>query len=267
MAIVISDSVVLALGDDAPNPRIGWHNLVTENNVAADEEDTDYPVENLANPVTYLYWKGTSTDPQSVTVTLSEAQTVNYIGVARHNFGSTGAQYVVESSANGSDWTELHDPRVPANDFALIHEFDDEFAQYFRVTITPGSAAPQIAVLYVGQITRLQRKVYVGHTPFPFGKKTTVSSGFSEDGQFLGRIVRRKTYESAISLSNLTPAWVRSELQPFLDASDERPYFWAWKPATYPLEVGYAWKMGDADVSNALPNGFMTASWRFQGIR
>lgn len=267
MAIVISDSVVLALGDDAPNPRIGWHNLVTESNVSADEEDADYPIENLANPVTYLYWKGTSTSEQAVTVTLAEAATVNYIGVARHNFGSSGAQYVVESSADGESWTELHDPRVPANDFALIHEFDDEFAQHFRVNITPGSAAPEIGVLYVGAITRLQRKVYVGHVPFPFGRKTTVSSGFSEDGQFLGRVVRRLTYEGAIELKHLTPAWVRSTLDPFIEVAASRPYFWAWKPVTYPLEVGYAWMNGDADVQNMLPNGMMSASWRFQGIR
>lgn len=272
MPIVISDDVVLsaeaiAAGITGNNPRIGWHNIVTEANVFADLEDPDFPAVNLANPATYLKWKGESTtSEQSVGVTLSPAQTVNYFAIARHNLGTIGAEYVFEYSTNGSTWTPLTAPQVPANDNVLMHEFPDTFASHFRLLMTSNADAPEIAVLYIGQILRLERRIYVGHAPIVFGRDTTVSVGVSEEGEFLGRVVRRRMYQSAVTMGNLTPAWYRTYLDPFFHAAAAIPFFWAWRPGGYPLEVGYAWLEGDGKMSNQRPNGMVEMSFQMQGI-
>lgn len=252
---------------DERHPRIGWHNLVTEDNVTATEEDADHPVTLLANPATYLYWKGETTGEQFVTVAFGSSLTVNYVGIARHNFGTTGAQYIVEYSTNGSTWTPLTDiTTAPDDDRVIINEFVDTAATHIRLRIDPGSAIPEIGVLYVGSMLRLQRRIYVGHTPLPFGRVTTVSTGVAEDGQFLGRVLRRRMYESAVSMKNLTAAWYRSDLDPFFEAAAETPFFWSWRPDGFPNECGFAWLTNDPKVSNQRSNGMMEVDFSMQGI-
>lgn len=269
--IVISSSVVLspvaAEVVDARNPRIGWHNLVTAENVSADEQSDGEPVVNIANPATYLRWRGTTTAEQSVQVSLSAAVDVNYFAIAKHNLGSSGATIVFQSSTDGVFWTNVTYPSVLNTDHVVIHEFDMVFARYFRLLILPGSEPPSISVLYLGKILVLQRRIYVGHTPLPFGRKTTVSNGRSESGEFLGRTLRRQFLESSVDLQNLTPTWYRQYLEPFIEAAITRPFFWCWRPSSYPSECGYAWLADDVKMQNARANGMVSASFHMQGVR
>lgn len=268
--IVISSSMVLGAGDDQideRNPRIGWQSIVTASNVSADQANALFPVTNLGNPFTYSRWAGLNTLEQSIRVTLASARTVNYLGIARHNLGSSAAGYVLEYTTNGTDWLQALTPRMPPDDTAVLHEFDDVFARIFRLRLTPGSAAPSIAVLYLGQVLRLQRRIYVGHTPIVYGRRSTVSSGFSESGQFLGRVLRRQMLESSVSMQNITPEFYRNQMDPFFEAAPTTPFFFAWRPSSYPREVGYAWVTGDPDVSNQRANGMMQASMSMMGIR
>ncbi len=268
--IHISSSVVLGpLGDpvDARNPRIGWHNLATAENVSADEQAAGEPVVNIANPATYLRWRGTTTSEQSVQVSLIAAAEVNYFAIAKHNLGSSGATIQFQSSTDGSTWDNVTSPIVLNTDYVVIYEFDTVFAQYFRLLITPGSAPPSISVLYLGEILILQRRIYVGHTPLVYGRKTTVSNGRSESGEFLGRVLRRQFLESSVDLQNITPTWYRQYFEPFSEAATTQPFFWSWRPASYPNECGYAWLADDTKMSNQRSNGHVQCSFSMQGIR
>lgn len=268
--IVISSSVALAPSEvsaDERNPRIGWHNLVTADNVTADEEAEDEPVVNIANAATYLRWRGTTTGDQSVSVDLSAAQDVNYFAIAKHNLGSTGATVTFQSSTDGSAWTDVTTPLMFSSDNVVIYEFDTVFARFYRIFIEPGSAAPSIAVLYIGETLVLQRRIYVGHTPLPYGRNTTVSNGRSESGEFLGRVLRRQFLESSVSLQNITPAWYRANMEPFIQSATTRPFFWSWKPSSYPDECGYAWLSDDVKMSNQRANGMVQCSFQMQGVR
>jgi hypothetical protein len=268
--IIISSSVVLsstAAAVDARNPRIGWHNLVTADNVFADEETDDEPAINIANPATYLRWRGESINEQSVQVSLSAAQDVNYFAIAKHNLGSSGATLTFQYSTDGSTWVDATSAQVLNTDYVVIHEFDTIFASFFRLLITPGSEPPSIAVLYIGETLVLQRRIYVGHTPLPFGRKTTVSNGRSESGEFLGRVLRRQFLESSVDLKNLTPQWYRQYMEPFIQAATTQPFFWAWRGSQFPNETGYAWLSDDTRMANQLSNGFVSCSFSMQGIR
>jgi hypothetical protein len=267
--IVISQSVVLASFEaaDERNPRIGWHNLVTADNVTADEEAEDEPVSNIANAATYLRWRGTSTSDQTVTVDLSAAQDVDYFAIAKHNLGSTGATLTFQSSTDGSSWTDVTSPLMFNSDNVVIYEFETVFARFFRLSIVPDTAPPSIAVLYIGETMVLQRRIYVGHTPLPYGRKSTVSNGRSESGEFLGRVLRRQFLESAVDLQNITPAWYRTNMEPFIQAATTRPFFWCWRPSSYPDECGYAWLSDDVKMSNQRSNGYVQCSFQMQGIR
>lgn len=270
MSIVISSSVVLADASsdtDGRNPRIGWHNLITTANISATQQAEDEPAVNLANPSTYLKWRGTSTATQSVFVTLSQAEEVNYFAIAKHNFGSTGATITFQSSTDATTWTDVTAPRVLSSDNVVIHEFDPVFARYFRLLIQPGTEAPSMAVMYIGEILVLQRRLYVGHTPLTYGRSTTVSNGRSEAGQFLGRHMRREFLESTAEFQNITPTWYRQKFEPFVEHATTKPFFFAWRPSQYPNEVGYAWTTNDIRPSNARANGMMSMSIPMAGVR
>jgi hypothetical protein len=272
VAIVISDDVVLSAeeveaGVNDNNPRIGWHNLVTSTNVTSDEEAAGFSVVNVANPATYLKWKGETTGVQTVTVDLGSADEINYFGIVGHNFGTDGTNIKLQRSSNGSAWTDVTSARVLANDYAYMEEFADVNYRYYRLHLTPATLVPQLAVFYIGRVLRVQRRLYVGHKPATLNRKTTVSSGFSETGQFLGRVKRRQMLEGKADFKNITPDWYRETFDPFVAAAEEVPWFWAWRPGAYPEEVGFMWLDGDPDVGNDLPNGMMNFSISMTGMR
>lgn len=259
--------IILPAGVTGPNhPRIGYDSIVTAASLSSDQAADGFPIANLGNSATFLLWKGEDATEQSIVVSPGSGQTIDYMGIARHNLGTAGVDYTLESSNNGTDYTEVVTDN-PDDDRAIIHQFDSVSASFFRLTISAGSVAPQMAVLYLGQILSMERRLYVGHTPVPFGLRRTVSTGRSESGQFLGRVRRRETVEFAIDMPNLTPAWVRSDLEPFIDVSDTTPFFWAWRPEDYPAECAFCWTAGDPATTNQRPNGMMDFNVSVQGIR
>ena len=65
---------------------------------------------------------------------------------------------------------------------------------------------------------------------------------------------------------HLTPSWYRTNMVPFVEAGRETPFFFAWRPSSYPLEVGYAWLLNDPQMSNQLPNGMVQVELAMGGI-
>lgn len=268
--IYITPAVALATDpQDANAPWIGWHSVLTRTNVTSDEAADGFPVSNVATTSTSPVekWKGTSTAVQHIQVAEGGSQECDYFGVAKHNFGSTAAVIKLQTSPDASSWTDMTDAIAPGDDNAILFRFEAVTATYWRLHITPGTAAPQVTVFYLGLLLVGERRIYVGHTPLTLGRNQEVVTGLSEDGAFLGRVKRREFLASAVDLKNLTPGWYRTKFDPFAEASVERPFFWAWRPGDYPLEVAYAWVMGGIKPSNQSPNGHMQVAFEMQGIR
>lgn len=268
--IVISPALVLSASPELGpnNPVIGWHNLVTISAVVADDADANYPATNLANASTNLRWQSDTTDEQYLTFTVVTEDEVDYVGLANHNLG-TGQVTVSLEVWDGSEWDEVIPEFIPADDAPILMRFEPTFLTQIRVRLQPPAVdpvVPYIAVAYVGALLVLQRKVYVGHTPITFGRSADVLTGMSESGHFLGRVVLSERLGTSVSLGNLTPEWVRSDLWPFLIASKDTPFFFAWRPQEYPLEVGFAWMMNSPQPSNARSNGMMAVELQMTGI-
>lgn len=259
---------MITLPNDAElpnNPRIGWRTILADGTLAASASADGFPVSELQNPATYLEWRGASAAQHTITLELPSPQTADYVGIARHNFGSAGIAYTLETSDDDVAYSPVATD-TPDDDKVIIHEFASASAQYWRLTLAAGSAAPRIAVLYIGEMLTVERRIYVGHTPIPFGRRRRISTGRSENGQFLGRVRQSTLLATRVSLGNLDPDWYRQNLDPFADASDETPFFWAWRPMAYPDECGYVWLTEEPNPSNQRANGMMQVELSMQGI-
>lgn len=263
MAIYISQDLYLsgALDDgyiNANNPRIGWRDYLQAGSIAADFEEPDYPATNLQNVSTAEYWRSTDNyNTQYLEMQISPAP-VDYFALAGHNLA--GAELQLQYRLDPGDaWSAATPPVIPGDNSAIMWLFPAiQTAAYWRLSIQPSEGVyPRIAVMYLGPVLTLQRRTYVGHTPVNYGRSTAVQSGMSESGQYLGRVVQREVLETALSQQNVDPEFYREKIEPFVKSAITRPFFMAWRPSKYPLEVGYCWLTRNIVPENQLANGFV----------
>jgi hypothetical protein len=262
-ALVIAD---VADGLSLDHPIIGWRNVVTASTIVADTEEASFPASNLANPATHLEWRAADTTEQYLTITTNEVDPIDYIGIARHNFFTAEIAPSIEGFIDGV-WTEIVDQFMPPNDGPLICRYALQSLAQVRIKLPAGSAAARAAVVYAGKLTPLERRIWVGHTPLVHGRKSSVSTGVSESGNFLGRTVTGAWRESTIPLSLLSPDFYRSYIDPFLAVVASRPFFFAHRPQTYPREAGYCWITDDGPVPVPVgPSNLIAFDIKVRGI-
>jgi hypothetical protein len=267
--LVIDIGFVLPVdhGIDGRNPIIGYDNILrlAPTITASSEIDTS-PVSNLRDGSTYQAWQADSAGAQEIIVDNGVAAIADYFGIAVHNIARAGSSVVLAYSTNGTDYTDIGDPISPAADGVIFVRFATITARYWRLTFASGSVPLRMAVLYIGQLLVLQRRIYSGHAPHTFGRRTVMAQGRSEAGHFLGRVIKQEFLEHTIEQKNLTPAWARSYLLPFYDAARLVPFFWAWRPSQYPLEAGFGWLTDDPNGANSGVADLMQATLKVQSI-
>lgn len=268
MSIVIASALVLADAADGlslDHPIIGYHNVVTASNIAATAANASYPASNLANPATHLKWTGTTTGAQYLTITTGYTDEIDYVAVAGHNWATAEIPVSVEGYISGV-WTTIVDEVILANDGPYLGRFDAQVLSQIRIKLAAGSVIPTAAVVYVGKLLTVERQIYVGHIPLTDGIKTSVVNGKSESGNHLGRIVLGEWRESTIPLSLLTPAWFRTYMRPFLTDGRDLPFFFGWRPQTYPREIGYVVLTEDPAPAPVGPSNLISLDLKVTGF-
>lgn len=268
--LVISPNLVLTPTEAArdPNcPLVAWQNVVTAAGIDADYEDPSWPAANLANALTHLQWRSTSTLAQEVNFAIGTVDEVNSLSIANHNFGSAEIAVTVGYYDGGLVWHELVPEMMPADDKPLMYWFTSTSLSSITLRLAAGAAAPRAAVVYVGQLLVLERRIYVDHVPLPHARRVKAVNGRSESGAYIGRIVLQRSRETTIALQLLTPEFLREELDAFLAAAvEDTPFFFAWRPEDYPLEVGYCWLLDDPMPAPASPANLIAVSLKVGGI-
>lgn len=243
------------------NGRLCYKSFVNASNVAATSELASLPITNLANPSTSFGWGASSNADQTITLTNATATAVDYLGIARHNLGEIGAEIRIRfNGVTVRDWSPV------SNQQSLLIIFEEATPTTIQVDLRNMSQAARIAVIYCGQSVKLQRNIYVGHTPVTYGRNRRAIQGVSQSGEYLGEVVLSETLSTQVSLQNLTPDWYRAELDPYFALNPRRPCFFAWRPGKYPAEVAYCWPTGNPQPVNQRSNGMMSINWTFTGI-
>lgn len=261
MSVVISSALVLDPVETGPDhPLIGWQNIATAAGVTASGAAANYPASNLANPATHpnAEWRGAGIADTQLNIASDGLTQVDYVAIARHNFGSAQIQVAIGASILGVA-TTISPLILPADDSPLLFRFSPLASTQFTVTLLAGLAAPRAAVLYAGKLLIMQKRLYAGHVPLPQGRRATISNGMSESGNFLGRVVLGAWRETTASFRLITPDWHRANTDPFFARQKKTPFFFAWRPASYPREVGYGWLTNDPQPTPQPADGNLIA--------
>jgi hypothetical protein len=268
MPVVLSKSIVLTLAEAGlplDHPRACIENLLQPGSVSASSYVSDeFHPENVIDGNTFDWWRPTAM-PAWVGGLTAAAEDVDFVGIAAHTLGSDGCTAVLQYN-NGSGWIDCHDPVTPIDDDVLMVFFDTVFSSLFRLYVSGGSA-PSIGVLYVGRAFVFPQKFYVGYTPITFDTRTEFKRNVSDGGYDLGRTIMRDGVANSFTVSHLPAQWVRSQLVPALDIMDTQPFFFAWRPGTYPTEVAYVWTQGSRPSPiNSGPGSLMSVSFDVRGM-
>jgi hypothetical protein len=204
----------------------------------------------ITNANTYERWRRTGSDIVLI-VTQATPQTIDSICLGAHNLGSIGTTIAIATSSNTSGPFTTRATLTPDNDNAIMVLIGSNVTvQRIRLTFSGTVGANEIGVLYAGIAMVMLRPIFGGHAPITLQNKTTYVDSASEDGQWLGRTIARKGYQTSYKWQFITGTWYRQNFTDFINVSNKQPFFIAWRPDLYPDEVGYCWRTSDIAVTN-----------------
>ena len=274
MVIIPRAFVLSEAAADTPltHARIGYHNYLASllpAAVSASSARSGFPADAILRPDTAEAWSPSAL-PATITIDLGAAKAFDYVGVLG-DFGSTGCAVEVDYDTGEVDtgddqiFEAFSSGINPADDAPLLFLDDQAISRHVRLTIT-GDDLPQIAVVYVGLVLKMQRAIYAGHGPINLSRRTVLQAAMSRGGQFLGQSFRAHGVEGQLAFQNLTAAWYRENFDPFVKHARQLPYFVAWRPATFPREVVYGWTLDDIRPQNIGRRDLMSVAFPVQGV-
>lgn len=270
--IVISRELALAgLSDPLGTPVFGWQSFVTISSVTATGSEDANPISNVANPGTFNFWRALSTSPLAAqTVTHTDAvRTLDYVGIAGHNFGSQQIAVTVEVldiDQSPPAWVEAVEQRIPADDTPLILRFVPRLTSGVRLQLAVGGAPPRIAVMHVGKLLVAQRGTSADHVPINLARQLTTVAPRSESGNYLGQIITGERRSTSFNLTMMDADWYRENFDPFVKAVRDRAFFFAWRPLKWPTDCGYCWLTSDPQPPEQFGLGTMSVDLALGGI-
>lgn len=219
-------------------------------------------------------WSVWTADAATATLMLSfgQAVSIDYLGVAAHTLGSTGASVrpSFQTSSGGAfayqDDVISHDP---ADDSAILWMMNRRSVWGVRFNISGGAAAASIAVAQAGQALEFPRLSRFTGQPISEGRMVRYRHQTSVRGDVIGRAVEGADLSFDLTISNLPEAFradpaaiswkgFRSHIE------NTGPFFVAAKPFTYPDDVAYARVTDQPRFQRVIPNKWVSGEVTLQ---
>jgi hypothetical protein len=265
--IIYPPALVLSVSTPLTKPRIGWQThtrTAVIGDVTVSTEAADGPRDAPLRPDTFEYWLPTAM-PATWTINLGAMKDVDYVGIASHQCGSLGVTVRIDTSPDGTVWTQFASNVLPSDDGPLLFLDALRSVRFVKLTLT-GATSPRIAAIYTGVILAMAKAVTGGFKPIPLARQSTLKQSMSRGGQFLGQSFQRNGIATDANFTQLPAAWVRQYFDPFSKSARLYPYFFAWNPQQAPLEVGYVWTRSDIVPAYSGNLDLMDVRWPMEGI-
>jgi len=266
MAIVISQNLYLAAAGGSVLPlthaRICYQTYLDDAIISASNAgDSGHPVGNILTTQTFETYKATTFPATLIEFDLGAAQSVDYVAMVGKNISSFNLTY----STDGITYLPIS-ALSDASKVAKIGLFDAVTARYWRLSVGGENNGFNIANIKLGLALAMYRPIYGGHTPVTLGRATVKKPNISEGGEFLGSTVIRKGLNTSYDYQHLPADWYRSDFDPFAQhVEDGNTFYIAWRPESYPLEVGYCLSNSDITPSNMGVSDLMQVNFNVVG--
>lgn len=246
---------------------IGYKNLFTDPDatVTVSTEAAGFEKENAYDYKQYDWWKPTATGYSWIKVAFATAQTVDYFAIWGHNLFGNSTYFTFQYSDDDVTWTTKAGG-APTDNETIYRETPSSSHKYWRIIITSATPSTAIAGVQIGETTTLETGLATGLAIPAISPIVESKTAMSELGVNLGATVKRTGVKGSIQMSNLSPEWVRSDLQPLIaHLNNGYPAVFAWDPDNYPDETLLIWKSADIPAPTYSTPLYMSASIPFEG--
>jgi len=223
---------------------VAYNSILTDaTSLTATSSSTAGPVDNLKTLTEWDRWTGAGSGG-TYYITIQQSGSVNpdYVAIHGHNLADeAGVAVTLEHSTDNFSADINTAATLTVTDGVIFDQFTQVGADdYWRLKIVTSSLVPSIGVLAVGLAVELESGMRGGFKPALTGGVKDYAA-VSEGGNFLGRSIIDTAESMSISLTNLTPAWVRSTYLDFLTHAKDKPFFFVWDATNYESEAAYCW--------------------------
>ena len=224
-----------------------------------------FPASAVANPLTYERWAPSTGGSSAVTIDLPNGLFFDTVAIAAHTLGTNGATFTIAGLNIFNVWLDFH-TQTAMSDEPVIICFGAAKALLKKIRITIDKQA-EIGVVYAGNRLNMPLSIYGGHTPDTLGRTVEYTTAESVTGNFLGRTVERSGYEASYSFKYLGAAWYRQHFDKFARDAVTNPFFVAWYPSKYPLEVVYGWTDRAIVPNNSGLKDYLDVSFTVKAVK
>lgn len=219
-------------------PIILANNILIGQPATATSAAYGFPASAVTNPLTYERWAPATGGSSAVTIDVP-GRFFDTIALAAHTLGTNGVTFTIAGFTSSlSGWVDLITQTLTTDEPFVLCFGSLKIFTKLRITINKQA---EIGVVYAGSRLNMPLSTYGGHTPDTLGRTVEYTTAESVTGNFLGRTVERSGYEASYSFKYLGAAWYRQNFDKFARDAITNPFFIAWYPSKYPLEVVYGW--------------------------
>lgn len=117
-----------------------------------------------------------------------------------------------------------------------------------KLVVSEGSDIA-VGIIRVGAALQMPVSLYAGHRPLNLNRITEAQQQFSETGQWLGRIIKRRAVVSSYEWEHLSASWYGTYFEPFAKTLPLSPFCIAGNPSRFTDDVGFVWTDKDVEPS------------------
>jgi hypothetical protein len=203
-----------------------------------------------ANNYTSQRWT-LSPGAQAWTIQSAANAQVDCVFIAAHNLAGKTVTISTAATAGGAHTTRASFTQADTSTIAAF--FNNAGAAYtvreVRVSINDGTDIA-IGIIRAGLALQMPIPLYGGHRPLNLNRVTEAQQQFSETGQWLGRIVKRRAVTTSYEWDYLKAAWYDANFEPFALTLPLNPFCIAGNPSKIGSDVGFVWTDRDVEPVN-----------------
>jgi hypothetical protein len=182
------------------------------------------------------------------TVTNAE---LDCVFIAAHNLAGKTVTISTSDTAGGAHVTRA--TLTPADNSTIAVIFNNTTGYAYmvrevRVSVSEG-ADIAIGIIRTGKALQMPIPIYGGHRPLNLNRVTEAQQQFSETGQWLGRIIKRRAVTSSYDWEYLKASWYDTYFEPFAQTLPLNPFCIAGNPSKIGSDVGFVWTDRDVEPS------------------